>query len=288
MSLPLAERYLTLLKKSLLNELYPELEGILHYILLCQQAGQSVEEAIIRDIARLRPDILAHLQAVRHEGKLVLWPVEGGAALYDPRHISQHTHTMIGRLRLDHLHQCLEMIRRENIPGDVIETGVWRGGATVFMRGYWAAHGVTDRTVWVADSFAGLPEPSVAEDIGYDLSAAKEPGLAIDQGRVEALFARYDLLDDQVKFLPGWFHDTLPTAPIERLALIRLDGDLYESTFDALDALYDRLVPGGFLVVDDYGALPPCRQAIDDFRAQRGITAPMEMIDWTGCAWRKI
>jgi len=288
MSLAVTERYLGLLKKSLLNELYPELEGILHYILLCQQAGKPIDGAVIRDIARLRPDIMAHLQAVRHEGNLVLWPVEGTEALYDPRHISQHTHTMIGRLRLDHLHHCLDVIRQNNIPGDVIETGVWWGGATVFMRGYWAAHGITDRAVWVADSFAGVPEPSVAEDIGYDLSATKEPALAIDQGRVEALFARYDLLDDQVKFLPGWFRDTLPAAPIERLALIRLDGDLYESTFDALDALYDRLVPGGFLVVDDYGALPPCRRAIDDFRAQRGITAPMEMIDWTGCAWRKI
>jgi O-methyltransferase len=287
MSLALTERYLDVLKKSLLNELYPELEGILHYIFLCQQAGKPMEGAVIRDIARLRPDIMAHLQAVRHEGNLVLWPVEGAAALYDPHHISQHTHTMIGRLRLDHLHRCLDVIRQNNIPGDVIETGVWRGGATVFMRGYWAAHGVSDRTVWVADSFAGVPEPSVAEDIGYDLSAAKEPALAIDQARVEALFARYDLLDDQVKFLPGWFRETLPAAPIDRLALIRLDGDLYESTFDALDALYDRLVSGGFLVVDDYGALPPCRRAIEDFRAQRGITAPMESIDWTGVAWRK-
>ncbi|KJV08753.1 hypothetical protein VZ95_15740 [Elstera litoralis] len=288
MMLPLAERYLALLKKALLNELYPELEGVLHYILLCQQAGKPVDGAVIRDIGRSRPDIMAHLKAVRREGNLVLWPLDGAEALYDPRHISQHTHTMIGRLRLDHLHQCLETIRAENIPGDVIETGVWRGGATVFMRGYWAAHGITDRTVWVADSFAGLPEPSVAEDMGYDLSAAKEPALAIDQACVEALFARYDLLDERVKFLPGWFRDTLPTAPIERLALIRLDGDLYESTFDALDALYDRLVPGGFLVVDDYGALPPCRQAIDDFRAHHGITAPMESIDWTGCAWRKL
>lgn len=287
MGSPLAERYLALLKKSLLNELYPELEGILHYILLCREKFESLDDSVIRDIAKRRPDIMNHLRAARHDGSMILWPLDGTQALYDPRHISQHTHTMIGRLRLDHLHRCLDVIRQESIPGDVIETGVWRGGATVFMRGYWAAHGVTDRRVWVADSFAGLPRPSVSEDRDYDLSATQEPALAIDQARVESLFARYDLLDEQVVFLPGWFRDTLPTAPIERLALLRLDGDLYESTFDALDALYDRLVPGGFLVVDDYGALPPCRQAIEDFRSQRGITAPMETIDWTGLAWRK-
>ncbi|MFY8105391.1 MAG: TylF/MycF/NovP-related O-methyltransferase [Elstera sp.] len=283
----LADRYLALLKKALLNELYPELEGILHYLLLCERAGQAADGAVIRDIARYRPDIMAHLQSVRREGNMVIWPEAGSPHGYDPRHVSQHTHTMIGRYRLDHLHQCLDVLHAEGIPGDLIETGVWRGGATVFMRGYCAAHGITDRRIWVADSFAGLPPPSVMEDNGYDLSPAQEPALAIDQARVEALFARYDLLDEQVRFLPGWFRDTLPSAPIERLALLRLDGDLYESTFDALDALYDKVVPGGFIVVDDYGALPPCRQAIEDFRAQRAIHAPLTLIDWTGCAWRK-
>lgn len=282
----LAERYLQIVKRSLSNDLYIELEAILHYLLLCQRHGQHPDGTIIRDIARNRPDILAKIEAARAEGGEVLWPQADGS-IYNPRNFSEHVHTMIGRKRLDHLHHCLNLVVSENIPGDLIETGVWRGGATIFMKAHLAAHEIQGRTVWVADSFAGLPVPSVAEDIGYDISAAQEPILAISEDKVRALFARYDLLDDNVRFLKGWFRDTLPTAPIEQLALLRLDGDLYESTMDALLALYDKVSPGGFIIVDDYGALPPCRKAVEDFRAERGITEPLEQIDWTGVYWRK-
>ncbi|RPH80243.1 MAG: hypothetical protein EHM80_05790, partial [Nitrospiraceae bacterium] len=84
----------------------------------------------------------------------------------------------------------------------------------------------------------------------------------------------------------GWFRDTLPTAPISQLAVLRLDGDLYESTMDALNALYPKVSPGGFVVVDDYG-LPTCRAAIDDFRRARGIIDPIHRIDWTGVFWQR-
>lgn len=281
-----ADRYLRVVKRSLVNDLYLELEGILHYMLLCRQQESTPDPDIIRDLGRHRPDIMAHLEKARDDGNMVLWPDDNGH-VHDPRNVSEHVHTMIGRKRLDHLHGCLDTILAEGIPGDVIETGVWRGGATIFMRAHLAAHGVADRTVWVADSFNGLPRPSVKEDIGYDLSKRHHPILAIDEARVRALFERYDLLDDQVRFLPGWFRDTLPNAPIKQLALLRLDGDLYESTMDALRALYDKVSPGGFIIVDDYGALPPCRKAVEDFRAERGIDAPLEHIDWTGTAWRK-
>jgi O-methyltransferase len=100
-------------------------------------------------------------------------------------------------------------------------------------------------------------------------------------------FARYGLLDEQVRFLPGWFRDTLPGAPIDELALIRLDGDLYESTIVALEALYPKLAPGGCLIVDDYGALDTCRQAVDDYRAAHAISEPLEHVDWTGVYWRR-
>jgi len=283
----LADRYLELIKQSLLNELHPELEAILHYFVLCRRDARDIDPAIVRDIARARPDLMAGISAARSEGSTILWPPTSGSEPFDPRHLTEHVHTMIGRKRLDHLHRCLDTILHEDIPGDLIETGVWRGGATIFMRAHLLAHAVSDRTVWVADSFQGLPPPSCAEDQDYDLSAAREPILAIDQARVTALFERYGVLDAQVRFLSGWFRDTLPAAPIEQLALLRLDGDLYESTMDALVALYDRVAPGGFVVVDDYGALPPCRQAVEAFRAERAIEAPLEMIDKSGVAWRK-
>ena len=98
------------------------------------------------------------------------------------------------------------------------------------------------------------------------------PILAIERSRVEGLFRAYDLLDGQVRFLEGWFAETLPTAEFSQLALLRLDGDLYSSTRDALLACYDRVTPGGFVIVDDYGAIPQCARAVTDFRAERGIT----------------
>ena len=144
-----------------------------------------------------------------------------------------------------------------------------------------------NRLVWVADSFQGLPVPSRDEDAGWDLSKDRWPSLAVGLDEVKELFDRYELLDQQVKFLPGWFRDTLPSAPIESLAILRLDGDLYESTMDALESLYDKLQPGGFLIVDDYGAVPPCKVAIDEFRARRAIQDPMKPIDSVATFWRK-
>ena len=90
-----------------------------------------------------------------------------------------------------------------------------------------------------------------------------------------------------MRFLPGLFADTLPDAPIGRIALLRLDADLYSSTMDGLEALYDKVASGGFVIVDDYWALPSCREAVDEFRARRGIAAPIERINWTVIHWRK-
>jgi O-methyltransferase len=195
--------------------------------------------------------------------------------------------TMIGMKRLANVRACVESVLADGVPGDLIETGAWRGGSTIYMRAILKAHGDTDRTVWVADSFQGLPE----YDGRYEADAGDQhhtrDELAISVESVEENFRRYDLLDDQVKFLVGWFSDTLPTAPIERLAVLRLDGDMYSSTMDALDALYDKVSPGGYVIVDDYGAVPACAQAIHDFRDARGITDPIEEIDWAGVFWRK-
>jgi O-methyltransferase len=111
--------------------------------------------------------------------------------------------------------------------------------------------------------------------------------LAVSLDEVRANFEKYGLLDEQVRFLEGWFRETLPSAPIEELALIRLDGDMYESTYVALESLYPKLSLGGYLIVDDYGAVPTCRLAVDDFRRAHGIAEEMTPIDWTGIYWRK-
>jgi O-methyltransferase len=196
--------------------------------------------------------------------------------------------TMIGLKRLDNLQFCVETVIREGVEGDLIETGVWRGGACILMRAILAAYAIENRKVYVADSFEGLPAPD-PERFPADEGARfhLHQFFAVSQQEVEDNFRKYDLLDDRVVFLKGWFKDTLPNAPIEKLAVLRLDGDMYESTMDALTSLYPRVSKGGFCIIDDY-ALPGCRSAVNDFRTQNGITSEMKLVDWTGSYWRKL
>jgi O-methyltransferase len=195
--------------------------------------------------------------------------------------------TMIGLNRLDNLQSCIESVIQEKVPGDLIETGVWRGGACILMRAVLAAYGVHDKRVFVADSFEGLPPPdeqNYPQDSGDDHHTYDVLAVSLEQ--VQKNFERYDLLDDQVVFLKGWFKDTLPTAPIEQLSILRLDGDMYESTMDALESLYSKLSPGGFCIIDDY-ALEGCKKAVHDYRNAHDISADIIDVDWTGAFWRK-
>lgn len=193
-------------------------------------------------------------------------------------------HTMIGMKRLTNLEECVRKVLKDRIPGDLIETGVWRGGAVILMRGILKAFGVTNRTVWVADSFEGLPAPSHPMDAGD--AHHVEGHLRVPMQFVESNFDAYNLLDEQVKFLPGWFKDTLPGAPIKQLAILRLDGDMYESTMTALECLYPRLSPGGFCIVDDY-QLSGARAAVHRYRTEHAILEEVELIDRYGAFWRK-
>ncbi|MFJ9937421.1 TylF/MycF family methyltransferase [Streptomyces virginiae] len=197
-------------------------------------------------------------------------------------------HTMVGLKRIRNIRTLLDRVVADGVPGDFIETGVWRGGVCIFARGYLKAHGITDRNVWLADSFEGIPD--TGEDghpMDREMALHRCNGvLGVTADTVRENFGRYGLLDDQVRFLPGWFKDTLPTAPVERLAVLRLDGDLYESTLDALDNLYPKLSAGGFVVIDDY-FIPACRKAVDEFREKHGIADEIEAIDEYSVFWRR-
>jgi hypothetical protein len=203
--------------------------------------------------------------------------------------------TMLPLARLDNLRFCIETAISERIAGDIIETGVWRGGAMIFARGILKAHGVSDRLVWVADSFEGLPKPDAER---FPIEAKAHSGVVMSKvfghfaaslEDVQRNFSAYGLLDERVRFLKGWFKDTLPGVPIERLAVMRLDGDYYESTRDALVNLYPRLAPGGFVVVDDFGedTWTYCRKAVDEFRSEHGISDPMIKVDSRCWYWRR-
>jgi len=197
-------------------------------------------------------------------------------------------HTMVGLRRLDNVQCCAEQVIREDVPGDFIEAGVWRGGVCIFMRAVLAAHGVTDRRVWVADSFQGMPGSdslTYADDRALGLDAHNDV-IAVPLATVQRNFDLYGLRDGQVRFLPGWFGDTLPAADIGTLAILRLDSDLYESTMTALTYLYPRLAPGGFTIVDDYH-MPVCRAAVHNYRDENGIDDPIIDIDGLGAYWRR-
>lgn len=271
------ERYLNLLKAVLLNETGLETEVALDSV----RGMSEVPAAFWTDTLY---DVPGHLALALEEKRRVR------ALGFDALNANAGPplgYTMIGRKRLEHLQWCVTAALEEGIAGDLMECGVWRGGACLLMKAILDLSGDRDRNVWLADSFAGLPTPSGPEDQGMDLSREHFPSLAVSQQRVEQAFADFGLLDARVRFLPGFFADTLAGCAVEQLAVLRLDGDLHSSTLQALEALYDRVSPGGFVVIDDYGGLGQCAQAVDTFRAARGITAPITMIDWTGAFWRK-
>ena len=196
--------------------------------------------------------------------------------------------TMIGVKRMANLRELVESVLVDNIPGDFIETGVWRGGACIMMRALLKAYDIVDRKVWVADSFAGLPpanETLYPADRGSNFNEYNEQVVPLE--KVQANFRAYELLDDQVKFLKGWFKDTLPSAEIKQLALLRLDGDMYESTMDALTALYPKLSSGGYVIIDDYHIIPACKKAVEDYCRGHAIESEIIEIDGSGVYWRK-
>jgi hypothetical protein len=248
----LRERYLDLVERSLTNAIY----------------GEYGLETALRQLAiRLRHP----WQTRTWRG---VWPARA--------------HTMIGASRLSHLRRLVEATLRDGIPGDYIETGVWRGGACILMRAVLAAYGVTDRQVFAADSFEGLPRPNAR---AYPADARDRlfsfADLAVSEAQVRRNFEAYGLLDDQVVMVKGLFKDTLPTLKHKRFALIRLDGDMYESTTDALVNLYDQLYSGGYVVIDDYGILGNCRAAVHDFLDARGLKPTIEPIDGAAVWWTK-
>uniref|UniRef100_UPI0012E8FAFA TylF/MycF/NovP-related O-methyltransferase n=2 Tax=Mycobacterium sp. Marseille-P9652 TaxID=2654950 RepID=UPI0012E8FAFA len=198
--------------------------------------------------------------------------------------------SMIGSVRMRNLRHACETVILDGVEGDFIETGVWRGGACILMKGVLAAYCDDNRRVFVADSFAGLPPPD-PRNFPIDVNSAAGQlhavaELRVSRNAVEDNFRRFGLLDQRVVFLEGWFKDTLPCAPIDKLAVLRLDGDMYESTIEALNELYHKVSYGGFVIVDDYGVIEVCAKAVHDFRERYGISSPILPIDGIGVYWR--
>ncbi|MGD0013242.1 MAG: TylF/MycF/NovP-related O-methyltransferase [Bryobacteraceae bacterium] len=269
--------YLDLLKQCLTRQVFPE---VYRRIELSRERNKSYFKRLPilrlnRFLARLDIELV---KKIKHDASSRAvgsdqWPADA--------------ETMIGLCRLDSLEYCAIDVLRRHVPGDFVEAGVWRGGAAILMKAVLKVFGENDRVVWAADSFQGLPKPN-PERYPADEGDKhwKFAELSVPMEKVKANFSRYGLLDDRVRFVQGWFKDTMPSFPAQEIALLRVDGDLYESTIQVLEHLYPRVAAGGYCVVDDY-ALPMCKQAVDDFRRDNHIRSPLVKIDWTGVYWQK-
>ena len=267
------DRYLWLIKRALTNLIYPEHDLRIAFL---EAEGAGLEEAArtraLRDIRIERPEAFRAVV----DGKLT------------GREAKPRSHTVVGLFRLTGLERCAETALAAGVAGDFLEAGVGQGGAAIFLRALQEAHGVPARRTWLADSFQGPPPPAPSDaPYGLDLAEPKAPWLAFDQASVQEHFRRYDLLGPQVRFIGGWLADTLGAAETGPLALLRIDVDLFSSTTTVLEGLYDRVSPGGFVIVDDYGAVASCREAVDGFRQRRGITEPLHRTDAECVFWRK-
>ncbi|HEX5095527.1 MAG TPA: TylF/MycF/NovP-related O-methyltransferase, partial [Acidimicrobiia bacterium] len=259
-----AVRYLALLKRTLLDEVYIENEVRLQYLADCITKNRPVDETQLRDPVRYLKQQTAGLESVRATG--ALGDAAGTGASFLP-------YTDMGRARLDHLEHALDVIRREDISGDLVDCSTGRGGGGIFMRGYLDAYQVPDRLVWVVDRFRVHARGAGSLDLGTDLNQVRDA------------FARFDVFDDRVRFVQGDYGETLKGTATGAIALLRIGADS-DDAGAILERLYPRLAAGGFVVVDDY-ASPACRARVDEYRAARGLTEPLDRIDASAVSWRK-
>ncbi len=199
-----------------------------------------------------------------------------------------HGISMAGLRRLRDLRGCVEDVVTDGVEGDLIETGCWRGGASIMMRATLDSLGAADRTLWVCDSFAGFPLPDLEQfpQDGFLEDLATFDFFSAPLEDVKQNFARFGV-DEGVEFVLGFFDETLPGMADKKFAIVRLDGDTYEATMLALDSLYSGLAVGGYLIIDDYALIDECKEAVADFRGRHGIEEPIEPIDGIAARWRR-
>lgn len=182
--------------------------------------------------------------------------------------------TLLTKGMLDLIEQCVLEVEARRVPGNLLEAGVWRGGAIILMRALIGAYDIEERRVIAADSFAGIPLNTRAINDPVDqwkdrwAASVEEVG-----GNLE----RFGMLDDKVRFLVGNFGETLKYLANERFALIRLDSDSYDSVETSLDYLYPLLSKGGITIIDDWH-LPGCRMAVTDYRARHRIEGEIKEV----------
>jgi O-methyltransferase len=216
--------------------------------------------------------------------------------------------TMVSGPRLINAYECTRIIEQDGLPGAIVECGVCGGGCVGLMALASRRCGSGGRTLHLFDSFRGLPQPSRHDSDVVDAFRTAHPDIEPDDGcdatRLEPIsvcvgpsaedvrsFLVNELRIDRRRVVihEGWFQETVPDAAgsVGPIAVLRLDGDLYESTRVCLDHLYENVVRGGFVIIDDYGTFAGCRKAVDEFFARRGEAIELINIDGDGVYLRK-
>ena len=194
----------------------------------------------------------------------------------------QHAVSMGGIDAMWNVANLTEMVTHKQIPGDFVETGVWKGANGIIARKLFDAAGEWTRNVWCMDSFEWLPPPSAkfAKDKGdkHHSYAALNPVLRADVNAVANIYRRFGIdvndASQHVRFIKGYFNETAPMVArqVDQIAILRLDGDMYQSTWEVLVALYEKVSVGGYVIIDDNTLA--AGQAAIDFRNCAHIRAP--------------
>jgi O-methyltransferase len=201
-----------------------------------------------------------------------LWMLFGLVFKIKPRY------SMLSTIRLITLYQLVRDVQQRGLKGDIVECGVWNGGAAAMMaRSLQDAGGTKQRSLWLFDSFEGLPPPG--KNDGKSITEHYFKGLckgSLDQ--VKAIFDKLEVSFDHVKIVKGWLEDTLHINSIGQVVLLHIDTDWYESVKSTLEHMYDKVVAGGYIVVDDFYFHEGCRRAVSDFLKERGFESKIQMI----------
>ena len=266
-------KYLALLKQAITASIYPESSWM---VIRKERSGiMGFLKRSILEILSSRNFILVKKLPFDPEVRLngEDWPMFG--------------YSMIGHRRLDNIEYCIRSAVNSGVEGDFVECGVWRGGASIYARAVLDLLGAKERIVWLADSFEGFPVLKEEDKIDPSLTGLSQAVVQLDD--VKKNFAQFGLLGDNVKFLKGWFCDTLQGSPIKKIAVLRLDGDYYSSIMDSLNGLYDRVAHMGYVIVDDFHSFKSCERAVVEFCNARGAKPDFIPIKGgEGVFWQKL
>ena len=201
-------------------------------------------------------------------------------------------YTMTSVERLKSLSDAVNYVVENNIEGDFVECGTWKGGSVMCMQKKLMRLNQNDRKFWVFDTYEGMPEP---DDVDKNFNKTAAQQLLDAEEKDNSLTWAYSNYEEttgnilstgypaeKMNFVKGLVEDTIPQTQIESIALLRLDTDWYSSTKFELENLYPKLVKGGVLIIDDYGHWEGCKKAVDEYFKLNKIPVFMSRIDYTG------